>query len=141
MGLPLVINPQIGVAIAVSTGDAGTGRADRDVRTKYGKGDATSVVLAQNEMQLEFDMGEAAFRAKYPDTAKPRYATWYLLRRRVADVIHSELSLPMKIGEKGKITGWKERIIFPDYLLGPEFEVGSEQDDSNDEIVVDVERI
>jgi len=142
-GLPLVANLNGGIAIAISTGDQGTGFPDREVKTKYSKGDATQAVLDEGrEYQLALDLGPIAYRTRFPKKETPRFATWYLLRHRVKNVVHFEFSLPVEIGSKGRISVWKERLFFPSIAIEPVLDdLEAQNDDTVEEIDVAVERI
>ncbi len=114
-GLPLILSPSGGIAIALETGDDGTGLADRIPKTKYTRGPATVAVVVRNKNQSELwesDKEEVT-------VPNPTCQTWFLLRRRIEETILSELSLPDAIGVDGRVESWIERIILPPISLDP----------------------
>lgn len=124
-----VVSPNKEIAIAVATGDAGTGDVNSEPHTKYPKGEAAKSAVETNQLYL--------FPQDKPKAEKKR-ATWFLLKRRVGDTVFSELSLPAVITEEGHIVKWAARIILNPILIDANFEV--EDDSSLDEIDVPVFR-
>ncbi len=107
-GLPLVVDPANSRAIAVATGDEGTGHPSKPASTKHAKGPATAGLVASNQLQLAI--------VGAPEPYSPDYTTWVLLFRRAGREIKSELSLPQTITQ-GKIVEWSERIILSSLSL------------------------
>jgi hypothetical protein len=136
--IPLVRNPTKEIAIAVATGNAGTGNIDVVSKTKYPKGPATIAAVKQNVDQLAFE-----FYHDMTDTISQKQTsdclTWVLLFSRCRDEIRCELSLPSKIGEDGRLENWDERIILPsipiDIEVSPKF-----HEEEGADIVVEVSR-
>jgi hypothetical protein len=114
-GLPLIVSPSGGIAIALETGDDGTGVADKIPKTKYTRGPATVAVVVRNKNQTEFWESDQ----EQVIVPNPTRQTWFLLRRRTDETIFSELSLPDAIGADGRVESWTERIILPPISLDP----------------------
>ncbi len=101
------------VAIAVATGNDGTGRADATPSTNARKGPSTSDAIAANQLRFSF-MDQPVPPRGAPAAAGSGRATWILLIHRATGEVRCEISLPISIGEDGHIDAWRERI-----LLGP----------------------
>ena len=108
---PLAVDPEGLVAIAVATGNDGTGRAEALPSTNARKGPSTSDAVAANQLRFSFMEERPARLSSGSDDSR---ATWILLIHRAATEVRCELSLPISIGEDGHIDVWRERI-----LLGP----------------------
>lgn len=108
----LVINPTEDMAIAVATGDDGTGRVDAVPTTKSSKGPSTVEAVVANQAQLTFAFEELPSVAtdEGDETIEERM-TWLLLVHRGEGEVRSELSLPLSMGTDGRIESWQERII------------------------------
>jgi hypothetical protein len=130
--LALVVSPNGTMAIAVSTGDEGTGISYRDVKSKYPKGPATMAAVVRNR-QLDL------FGDPQPDPGEPASArrTWLLMRRRVDNKLFSELSLPQAIGDDGRVEEWSKRIILPPLDLEPGIDFSP---DDGEDVVIEVTR-
>jgi len=106
----IVLNAPRTLAIAVATGDEATGRKNQEPHTKYPKGPATRAAVEANKLQLDlFTPAEPVpviREAKEP-------LTWILLVRPVGSEAYAELSLPLIIGDGGRIEKWRERILLP----------------------------
>lgn len=133
-GVPLVVHPEGSIAIAVTTGDEGTGDdSSIDLRLKNRKGAATTVLVEQNAEQLElFDLGSTGVKAK-PGVP----ITWYLIVRRIDGKLRYELSLPLSMID-GQIEKCQERLIFPPIDLDPTLEPIIPTLESTDDIIVKV---
>ncbi len=127
---PTVVSPNGEVAIAVATGDDGTGQEDKHPGTKFPKGTVTQDAVDVNVQCLLFEETPEARQ-------EPPRATWLLLKRRVNNVVYFELSLPNKISSDGVIKSYHKRIIFPAITLESNVIV---QDDTEDAIDVPVLR-
>ena len=106
---PLAVNPSGNLAIAVATGDDGTGDAMANPMTKSPKGPRTQSAIEANQYQsLLF---EAFPEFEIPETQHNDRVTWILLQHydQVKKEVRSELSLPSSYS--GKVDGWSERII------------------------------
>jgi hypothetical protein len=112
----LVIDPSGKVAIAVATGDEGTGIREASPSTKSPKGPQTESAVISNQLQLTLDLfgdQDIATESSHGlDLAnKDSRITWYLLVHRSQNELRCELSRPAEINDDGRITGWTERII------------------------------
>lgn len=108
----LTVNSDASIAIAIMTGDPGTGLADADPSNKCSKGTYTARSIAVNN-QLELDLFPlSSLPTTELITPAAELTTWILLMHVANDEVRFELSLPSKFLER-KIVGWKERIIFP----------------------------
>lgn len=99
----VAVHPDGKVAIAIATGDAGTGRPEFLPSTKAPKGPKTRDAIGMNRTQL------GLFSKN--DSIMPKRTTWFLLIRRSGNNVLSELSLPLSMGEDGYIDRWQERIM------------------------------
>lgn len=107
----VVIDSGERVAIAVATGDEGTGLSDSFPSNKARKGPNTIGAVNANQLQLGF-MEDELRRAptNLPRPSDPRM-TWVLLIHRASDEVRCELSLPSSMALDGHIDGWCERIL------------------------------
>lgn len=134
----LIVNHEKGIAIAVNTGDEGTGNPLSMPRTKHPKGRLTAAAVLKNAQQLTlFDFSGGRTPGK--QTSSSELLTWVLLVARDRDQAHYELFLPTSIKD-GKPMGWKERIIFPYVDFAPNVDTVAEQQVEEDNIVVEVSR-
>jgi hypothetical protein len=132
-----VVSPDGALAIAVATGDDGTGDSSPEVnpRTKYRRGPTYARALARN-VQLEL----------FPETNVPSdptnesTVTWILLRRSTSDAIYAELSRPLRLGEDERVSEWAERIILGPINLDGDVEVSEVPDEPLPDSVVYVQR-
>lgn len=100
----LVVDPEGKTAIAVMTGDEGTGLAEANPSNRCPKGAKTvEAIYSNNQVDL--------FPELLPPARRAGCATWALLYRIDSDALRCELSLPSEIGGDGKIKRWKERIL------------------------------
>jgi hypothetical protein len=113
----LVINPSGTVAIAVATGDDGTGRVDGTPTTKSSKGPSTADAVTSNQLQLElFPPVEVPARSV---VAENHRIAWILLVHRAKGEVRCELSLPSSMGTDGRVDRWEERIILKSVPTDP----------------------
>jgi len=110
----LIVNYKLGIAIAVNTGDDGTGDPLCIPRTKHSKGSKTAAAILKNAQQLSLFPGEE----ETDNVANGAFITWFLLVAREHDRVLYELCLPISMKD-GKPVGWKERIIFSPLDLAP----------------------
>ncbi len=108
-GLPTVVSPDGKVAIAVSTGDEGTGTTG-EAKTKYRKGKAAEAVVAWNQLAL---LGFEGGADDELESASADRVTYYLLFTKDGDEIRSEISLPSNIGTDGRIEALETRFLLP----------------------------
>ncbi|ULA59814.1 MAG: hypothetical protein LZF60_160144 [Nitrospira sp.] len=106
-----VIHPSGRLAIAVATGDEGTGCPEVQPSTKSPKGSSTLDAVSINQ-QLNLFMAEASSPTlQQIEEQLDEKATWILLVHRSAAEVRCELSLPSSMGPGGFINGWQERIL------------------------------
>jgi hypothetical protein len=107
-GLPRVLNPETRMAIAVVSGDEGTGIASATPKSKTPKGAQSVFLVHSNEIQQNL-FEDRRFR---PLPAEQEQVTWWLLIYSDGlDAIRAELSLPVGMGEDNRFSDWKDRII------------------------------
>jgi hypothetical protein len=123
-----VISPDRSIAIAVVTGDDGTGNKAVSPKTKYPKGIATQAAVSSNQWCL---FGESL---SVEDEVLETWITWMLLKKRTGDSVFAELSLPSRMTKEGQVESWQTRIILNPILIDPNIEV----DDNSSEPPIDV---
>lgn len=116
----LVINPAGTIAIAVATGDDGTGRLDATPTTKSSKGPSTVEAVASNQLQLDLPFVFPPLEAPARPAADKQRMTWILLVHRAQGEVRCELSLPSSMGTDGRVDRWEERIILKAIPTDPE---------------------
>ncbi len=119
-----VVSPDKKIAIAVATGDEGTGHADKIPHTKYPKGSVTQDAVVQNQRSLFTDV---EFQPK-----EINKVTWILLKTRIGEVIYSELSLPAVITKDGTIVSWDKRILLESLTFDSNIEINDDLSDDSD---------
>jgi hypothetical protein len=102
----LTINEESTIAIAVASGDDGTGNPNRIPSNKSPKGRHTAEAIEANRQADMF-----AELLPTPPLSEKSVDTWILLHHVKADKIEAELSRPSEIDEDGKIISWSERIL------------------------------
>lgn len=107
----VVVDPAGRVAIAVATGDDGTGRADASPSTKAPKGPSTIDAVTANQLQLGFMDPDPLPAPEKPADPSDKRVTWVLLIHRAMNEVRCELSLPSSMAPDGHIDGWRERIL------------------------------
>lgn len=108
----LVINPGGTIAIAVATGDDGTGRQDATPTTKSSKGPSTVEAVTTNQLQLDLPFVFPPVQAPdRPASSEKQRMTWIFLVHRAQGEVRCELSLPSSMGADGRVDRWQERII------------------------------
>ncbi len=116
--LSLTLNQNLAVAIAVASGDIHAGNPTRTPSFKYPKGTATHAAVDGNAGQLGLFDGLSGFAAFAPAATPKRvdfdkFKTWWLLHHvdTGKGVMRAELSLPIRIGNRGETNQWESRII------------------------------
>jgi hypothetical protein len=107
----VVIDPSGHMAIAVATGDQGTGRANATPTTNCPKGPCTVEAVVANQLQFGFMESQQPPTAPHTSDQHPDRFTWLLLIHRAKEEVRCELSLPASIGSGGHVDGWIERIL------------------------------
>lgn len=129
-GYSRVINPDRSIAIAVVTGDDGTGNKDVIPKTKYAKGTATQAAVSCNQEYLFAD-----FRP-IEDNTPETWITWMLLKKRMDDSVFAKLSLPSSMTKEGQVESWQTRIILNPILIDPNIEVEDDSSESPIDVIV-----
>ena len=124
---PTVVSPDGKIAIAVATGDAGTGKEEAIPKTKYPKGVAVEAAISRNLNSLFPEIRAAAQVEKEKLDDKQ---TWILLKRREKDTVYAELSLPASLKIDEQVKEWLVRIILDPITTAANVEV---VDDTADE--------
>jgi hypothetical protein len=107
-GLPRVLNPTTRVAVAVISGDEGTGIASAEPKSKSPRGAQSAFLVRSNEIQYSL-FEDSRFQ---PLPAEEEQITWWLLiYSDGVDIVRAELSLPVGMGEDRRLSVWKDRII------------------------------
>lgn len=108
----LVIDPADRIAIAVATGDDGTGLINAVPSTKSPKGPSTVAAINVNQLELALDFGQTvSLIANLPSQEEGNVVTWLLLICRGNGEVRCELSLPSSVDANGFIDSWRERIL------------------------------
>lgn len=137
-GVPTIVHPKGLIAIAVITGDQGTGNESSELRSKNPKGSTAAALVEQNAVQLEFDQSVFGLNTAITKPGTPM--TWYLVVRRIGSELRFELSLPQGIGNDGHIDNWQERLLFTPINLEPTPELVVPHVENGDDIIVEVTR-
>lgn len=119
----LAIHEELNLAIAVVTGDEGSGFPHATPSNKRPKGKNTiEAIGVNNQMDLIDEFVEPASESDdfIPESlvCNNNFQTWILLYHFAENEIRCELSLPSEIEDDGIIKGWKERIILTAIPLG-----------------------
>ncbi len=107
LNLPTVMKNDSSMAIAVVRGDWATGEPAANPSTQYKRGPSTEDRVNQNRM-LPYDHLPPEM---FTETKLAGVRTYLLLHHLKRNRLHAELSLPVKIGKKGFVEEWSERII------------------------------
>ncbi|MBV8362011.1 MAG: hypothetical protein JO189_29375 [Deltaproteobacteria bacterium] len=112
---PTTVHPDKLLAIAVSSGNADTGKETANPSTKALKGPKTAraVTINANQPWLpDFELEEEVA----PEANLP---TWLLLFYAAEKELRAELSLPVNIDSEGHVSAWRERVILPALPVDP----------------------
>lgn len=112
------VHPDGRIAIAVATGNEATGLADGLPSTKSAKGPSTVGALEVNRLQAWLPGMEPPEESRSGEGKA--LTTWVLLVHHADNEIRAELSLPLDIGDDGRISVWRERILLRAMPLDPE---------------------
>lgn len=110
--IPAIVNAEETVVVIASSGNVLTGRAGPDPKTKNVKGEATARIVRANNNKLTLLDADAD-----DDEAGPSW--WVLLISSTRKGLFAELSCP-EVTNRGRISGWSERIIIGEIVLGPD---------------------
>ncbi len=128
-GLPRVLNPSTAIAIAVLSGDTETGRFEpgTDPRSKSPRGTQSALLVHSNEVQLHLPHLEPEHQPLPPEVEQ--FTWWLLIYSDGENNLGAELSLPVGLGEDGRLSDWAERIIIdlPDFGSTPHHDQDDEE--------------
>ena len=81
--------------------------------TRASKGPQTleAVLVNQEQLTLNLAFDECAQNDAGVQYGHDHRATWILLIYRGVNEVRAELSLPVSIGDNGKVNDWRERIM------------------------------
>jgi hypothetical protein len=123
------------MAIAVSSGDEGTGVAAANPCTKQVKGPRTVAAVSSNATQLELFPHEIMMP---PPAEEVDHLTWILLFRAAPTELRAELSLPVTMNDGGQVAAWRERIILPRQPLDANFTIP--EPDFGPDVEIEIQR-
>ncbi len=127
---PRSIAPSGGLAVVAVSGTVGTGQPDGTPRTANPRGKASARAVQING-QREFNL--AAMLADMSAEKTSGLDTWFLLYYRAEeDELRAELSLPVRISERGVVDSWLERIILTPRSFGAEVPLPEDAGGSDD---------
>jgi hypothetical protein len=133
---PRAIDPSGQFAVVPVSGSADTGLEEGTPRTANPRGAASSRAVQING-QLEFSV-TAALLADMAAEKADTVTTWFLLYyRSQADELRAELSLPVRISDKGIVDAWRERILLPSRTFGAD-QVLPRDAGGNDDVEFDI---
>jgi len=123
-----VFHPEKRVAIAVLGGDANTGiRGSALPKAARGRGPVTSKRILKN-LTGQFSLPLEGVPDVMPTDEDCR--TWFFLINARMDVLYSELSFALTMGEDSRIGLWSERILLPPVpMVGAVTPIGPDDDD------------
>jgi hypothetical protein len=128
-GLPRVLNPDTSVGIAVLSGDVETGRfeAGAEPKSKTPRGEQSVFLVHSNEVQLHLPFVEHEHHPLPPEVEQITW--WLLIYSDGNENIRAELSLPVGLGQDGRLANWEERIILdlPDFGVTPHHDEDDEE--------------
>jgi hypothetical protein len=110
---PRITNAETTITILATGGNPRTGLEDGDTpQFARARGAATArTVQINGQMQLNLDAVLADMAAE----KEPVSPTWFLMyfRSKTTDELRGELSMPVRITDRGFVEQWGERIILP----------------------------
>ncbi|MGN6373916.1 MAG: hypothetical protein ACTHM1_13160 [Solirubrobacteraceae bacterium] len=136
----LLVSPDRTFALTPAPGDSNTG-TDKMPSTRIERGPLTGQAVVGNRHQLRLDILS-------PEIAKTAMKIWLLLAYydEQQEEVRVELSLPIEFERKlsngrGFVTAFEEpRLILPPISLAPGADIGRDEEDGGDQIVVPVSR-
>lgn len=135
----LVVDPKGETAIAIATGDEGTGDSHTNPTTRSSKGPRTVDIVVANQNQLVLPLDYPPIPEHTVDQDENRM-TWILLVHRGAEGVRSELSLPLSINDDGYIDAWRERIMLGVLPNDPDLHDIKPNPSDQPDITIDVKR-
>src|SRR6266511_2751949 len=129
--LPLIVNHDRTIGIAVSSGDSVTGLVIPGVqpKTRNPKGAVTVAVVKRNEDLALFPLSDIVKEPEPDDYSRLRtyYLLWYFDRKK--SELRAELSQPEAVGSDGRIDSWiSPRIIIPSIQMTRDVELRADDD-------------
>lgn len=115
----LTVNPQTSIAVAVAGGDEDTGRSEGFPRTRNAKGQRTAWAITSNQLDLDFFNNAPPANAIDDEKINPICQTWMLLYHADQREVRAELSLPISMDDRGRVSGWRVRHILSAIPLDP----------------------
>ena len=149
-GLELTFNPELKIAIAVSSGNTCVGDRHRQPAFKHPKGPMTGTAVAGNTRQLDLFEGITELASFALPTVPARvsfseFQTWWLLH--YVDQVHgnvrAELSLPILTAGSEETNQWEIRIVLDPISFDYELSVTSDDgrgDEGSVNLDVDVRK-
>ena len=119
-GLEMIVADEGARAVITRAGDSGVGDSKAFPQPQRAVGESTE--SAVNTGKLAFD---PSWFNKPTEATKKEMDVYMLLVHRSGDIVKSELSLPTKVDERGRVEGWEERIILSVLDLNSEPEKGT----------------
>jgi hypothetical protein len=118
-GLPRLVNPKNGIAIAVVHGDEGVGLLKGRPKSKQPRGEQSISLIESNQLQLTLP-----FPGMPPPPPAPvvhEQLTYWLLIYSDTETVRAELSLAVGLSDDGRLAVWEERILvgIPDFYIEP----------------------
>lgn len=114
-----VVNSAGTVVIAVSNGDAGTGRAEWTPKSRYPKGIRMQAAVRRNAENLQLEMFAQNVVPIRKVSPAPTCLMWLLVVHEGEDEVSFELSLPDALDEDERVNAWVERIIMAPISIDP----------------------
>jgi hypothetical protein len=115
-----VINLAGTIVIAVSTGDAATGRVESTPKTAYPKGINVQAAVKQNAAHFQMSLfGENVVPIRQEVAPRSTCLMWLLVVHESEDEVLFELSLPDAVGDDERVDAWVERIIMAPISTDP----------------------
>lgn len=121
VGFATALNTDLGVAIAVVSGDDATGLRTAEPKSKYRKGTITIAAVEQNAQQLTFfGVFDREERIDQDELENDGVTTWLLLVTKdpAQKEIRVELSLPARMTDDSKVSGFVHRIFLDSLPYG-----------------------
>ena len=129
---PRSIAPSGDLALVAVSGTVGTGQPGGTPRTANPRGKASARAVQING-QREFNLNFTAMLADMSAEKTSGLGTWFLLYYRSQDdELRAELSLPVRISERGVVDSWLERIILTPRSFGAEVDLPADAGGSDD---------
>lgn len=127
---PRSIAPSGRLALVAVSGTVGTGQRDGTPRTANPRGKASSRAVQINGQR---ELNLSTLLADMSAEKTSGLDTWFLLYYRASnDELRAELSLPVRISERGVVDSWRERILLTPRSFGAEIPLPEDAGGSDD---------